>query len=79
MKIVVLLFAEARNRVGSSELTLELPEGSRAGDIFKDSALTSLAEHRASMRVAVNEEFAAEGSTLKEGDVVAVIPPVSGG
>ena len=30
-------------------------------------------------RVAINEEFAPDDQELKEGDVVALIPPVSGG
>ncbi len=79
MKIKVLLFSQAKNLAGFSERTLDLPEGSHAGDIFKDSALSSLTEHRASMRLAVNEEFAPERTDIKDGDVVAVIPPVSGG
>ncbi len=32
-----------------------------------------------SLRLAVNEEFAGENDPLRDGDIVAVIPPVSGG
>ncbi len=79
MKIKILLFSQAKNLAGFSQMTLDLPAGAHAGDIFTDSALSPLAPHRASMRLAVNEEFAPERSALKDGDIVAVIPPVSGG
>jgi len=32
-----------------------------------------------SMRIAVNEEIAAEDRLLEDGDVVALLPPVAGG
>lgn len=79
MRIKVLLFSQAKNLAGFSQMTLDLSAGAQAGDIFKDSALSPLAPHRASMRLAVNEEFAPERAALKDGDIVAVIPPVSGG
>jgi molybdopterin converting factor small subunit len=70
------LFAAARRWVGAAEVALELPSGARAGDVLAHPAL---APHRASLRLAVNEEFAAEDRVLAEGDAVAVLPPVSGG
>ena len=79
MNVRVILFARARELAGFSEKSLRLPEGACAGDIYKDKALASLRAHRGEMRVAVNEEFALEDRRLGEGDVVAVLPPVSGG
>lgn len=79
MKVRVLLFASARRWAGAGEVPLELPAGARAGDVLSHPALAAVAPHRASLRLAVNEEFVAEDRALAEGDVVAVMPPVSGG
>lgn len=76
MTVKVLLFAAARRWAGAPELALELPAGARAGDVLAHPAL---APHRASLRLAVNEEFSPESRALADGDVVAVLPPVSGG
>lgn len=79
MRVKVLLFASARRLAGSAELTLEAAPGARAADVLSDPRLASLLAQRASLRLAVNEEFVADGHALKDGDVVAVLPPVSGG
>lgn len=82
MKVKVLYFAAVRELVGRSEESLELPEGVR--DVAALSALLearwpSLRGRLAAVRFAVNEELAALETPLREGDVVAVIPPVAGG
>ncbi|MBI5597649.1 MAG: MoaD/ThiS family protein [Elusimicrobia bacterium] len=79
MKVRVLLFSVARRLVGSAELRLEAPAGARVRDLLGDPRLAPLAPHLPSMRFALNEEFAPADSALQDGDVVAVIPPVSGG
>ena len=33
----------------------------------------------AAVRVAINQQFAGEGTTLNDGDEVAFLPPISGG
>lgn len=79
MTVKVLLFASARRWAGAGELSLEVPAGARAADVFADPCLAGLTPHRAALRLAVNEEFVAGDHALKDGDVVAVLPPVSGG
>ena len=79
MNVRVLLFAAARRWAGSGELTWAAAPGARAADVYGEPRLAGLAAHRAALRLAVNEEFVAEGHPLKDGDVVAVLPPVSGG
>jgi MoaE-MoaD fusion protein len=76
MEVTVRLFATLRERVGASEVTLELPEGARVRD-----ALGELAEVTAGVPVvmAVNREYADEEQPLAAGDELALIPPVSGG
>lgn len=79
MSVRVLLFSTARSLVGSAELSLEAASGSRVKDLMSDPRLAPLIPHLAAMRFALNEEFVPADSAVKDGDVVAVIPPVSGG
>ena len=76
VEVTVRLFAMLRERAGSSELTLELPDGARVRD-----ALSELGEIAAGMPLvmAVNREYAPEDQVLDAGDELALIPPVSGG
>ena len=79
MKVQVLLFSTARECVGRPALPVSVPEDARVRDLFADPALAPLAPYRDSLRAAVNEEFSSFSSPLKDGDVVALLPPVSGG
>ena len=76
MEVTVLLFAMLRERAGTRELTIELPDGARVRD-----ALDSLGDLAAGLPLvmAVNREYAPEDHVLDPGDELALIPPVSGG
>lgn len=76
MNVRVRLFAGLRERAGTSELSLELPDGARVGE-----ALEQVAWLTSGLRVvmAVNREYADEGVVLQGDDELALIPPVSGG
>lgn len=81
MNVRLKLFSLARDLAGFSEQVVDLGRNPRAGEV-----LAYLAEHnpefgawRASIRLAVNEEYVSNEHPLNEGDEVAVIPPVSGG
>ena len=81
MRIDVRYFAAARETAGLGAETLEVADGATVGAlrqalIARHPALASL-EGR--VRYAVGERFAGEDTTLEDGDVVALIPPVSGG
>ncbi|HDR7793750.1 TPA: molybdopterin converting factor subunit 1 [Bacillus luti] len=77
--ITILLFANLREEVGSERLViLEKQEMTvqQLKEWLKESYhLQSLD----TVMVAVNEEFVTNADTIKAGDVVAFIPPVSGG
>ena len=81
MNVTVLLFAAARDAAGMPETRLELPAGATAGDAVEALVrrFPPLNAWRSAVRVAVNEAYADEAAELREGDVVALIPPVSGG
>lgn len=80
MKLTLLAFGIAKDITGSRFLEIELPAQSSVSDLRKLLAekYPSLNE-LASLRFAVNSEYAADSDTLKDGDEVALIPPVSGG
>ena len=76
------LFAVLRQRAGRDRVGIELPDGSSVGDaIAALRAEPGLGEviDRTPVTMAVNREYAAEGTPLTEGDELALIPPVSGG
>jgi len=81
MKVKVKLFALYRERAGTSELWLDLPEGASVQD-----ALNSLAQRFPSLEellgrafFALNKRYVQLQDPLKDGDELAVFPPVSGG
>jgi molybdopterin converting factor subunit 1 len=75
------LFSSARELAGFDERLVEVPSGSTSDAIFNYlSKHNSLFERwRPSLRLAVNMEYVNNNHPLREGDEVAVIPPVSGG
>ncbi len=81
MSVRVRLFAVQRELAGARDLELRLASPATVEDAW--SALVGrvpvLAPGRASVRFAVNGEYADATTTLDDGDELACIPPVSGG
>ena len=77
MKVKVLLFAGLREKAGQSEVLLDLPAGSSLSAIRKNLNLEITTW--SSLAFAVNETYVPSETFLKEGDEVALIPPVAGG
>jgi molybdopterin converting factor small subunit len=80
MKITVLFFGVAQDIAGVRQMPLELMEGATAIDLRSELAnrFTGLDEGLA-YALAVNEKLCNETHLLSDGDVAAVLPPVSGG
>jgi len=76
MHVRIRLFAALRERAGTRELELELPDGASVAE-----ALHRVAWLTEGMPVvmAVNREYAEPSASLAAGDELALIPPVSGG
>ena len=80
MIIKTLFFGIAKDLIGASELKIDIAENSSVKDfetILKNEFSTL--ENLNSYAIAVNEAYANDDLILKTGDVVAIIPPVSGG
>jgi molybdopterin synthase catalytic subunit len=80
VNVRVVLFAKPRELVGQPNVELALPSGATAADAWSQlSSRYDLGPLPRSFRCAVNSEYAGWDDPLKEGDELAVIPPVSGG
>jgi molybdopterin converting factor subunit 1 len=80
MNVRVVLFAKPRELVGRPQVELALPTGATPADAWSElSSRYQLGPLPRSFRCAVNSEYAGWDAPLKEGDELAVIPPVSGG
>lgn len=77
MKVRVLLFAGIREKLGKSELTLELPASSPISSLQEPLGIEK--SLWSSLAFAVNQTYSPVSTQLKEGDEVALIPPVAGG
>ncbi len=81
IKINVLLFGACRETAGTGELSCELTSPATAGSAWGElkRRFPALAGFERNALVAVNEEHARMDHPLKEGDTLAIFPPVSGG
>jgi molybdopterin synthase catalytic subunit len=74
VRVSVRLFAGLRERVGTGRL--ELDDVSNVDDVW---AKLGIGDEPPGLLYAVNREYVERGHPLKDGDEVALIPPVSGG
>jgi molybdopterin synthase catalytic subunit len=81
-RVTVLYFAAVRERLGRDREELDLPaEIADVGalSVWLESTHPPLKGTLRRCRFAVGEEFRKANHVLETGDVIAVIPPVSGG
>lgn len=81
MRVVVKLFGAVREAIGEKELSVALPEGGRVRDLLALLARDHEAIDRFGERLAtsVNLEVVPADTELRDGDEVALLPPVAGG
>ena len=80
MKIKALFFGMSRDLSGQNEITIELNDGLTIQE-FREFLVKKypLFSEMDSFAIALNESYAEQGTVLSENDIVAIIPPVSGG
>jgi len=80
VKIRIRLFASFREAARSGTLSKDVPDGSTVSDVVaalrEEYALGPAAERAL---LAVNQEYVGGEYRLRDGDELALIPPVSGG
>jgi molybdopterin synthase catalytic subunit/molybdopterin converting factor small subunit len=74
MKVTVQFFSYLRQRVGATEMPVDLPAGATAGDLLERFGLD-----KSTTLVAVGVEFVKLSDRLREGDIVSLMPPLQGG
>lgn len=84
MRVKLLCFGVLRELLGVATEEIDLPEGSSVADLLRileqrtsNSTMDEKVWH--SLAVAVNREYSPAGTVLRDGDEVALLPPVSGG
>jgi len=81
IRVRVLFFGAARDAVGQEQIEVELesPINANAARAKLLSDYQSLQRFGNSLLFAVNQEYAEKDREIREGDELAVFPPVSGG
>jgi molybdopterin converting factor subunit 1 len=81
MRVKVRFFAALRERVGTSEITKEIVEGSTVRDLWEalQREYPKLAPVKMALLYAVNRDYVSPSRVLQDEDEVAFVPPVSGG
>lgn len=81
MRVTVRLFARLRDLAGAGELVREVPSASTIDGVWRNlvQEMPALGEYERTMSVALNADYSRMSATVKDGDEVAFLPPVSGG
>jgi MoaD family protein len=81
VKVHVQFFSRLRDLAGKSEMELDVPEGTTAGELLKIlyAKAPALRDWDKSILVASGVEFVRRDYVLKPGDQISIMPPVQGG
>lgn len=79
--VCVLFFASAKEITGINRTKVEMDENSSTDDLIVKlvDMFPGLDVKRDRISIAVNQTYCKEAVTLKNGDEVALLPPISGG
>lgn len=78
--VKVLFFAQAKEIVNKSELNIKIPRKSTVKDLIDILYTNYPGLKKIGFSIALNEEYLSDYNVvIKSKDVVAIIPPVSGG
>jgi molybdopterin synthase catalytic subunit len=81
MQVRVLFFGILKDLTGKSSDSIELAADSSAQDVLAHygSLMPRLKSTLPSLAIAINQQYSAPETKLREGDEIALLPPVSGG
>ncbi len=80
-RVKVLFFATLRDRAGTRQLELELPDGTNVRGLKTQLGTTypTLKQPLESVLVSINRQYAFDEDVIPANGEVALFPPVSGG
>lgn len=80
-RILILFFASLREKVGSKQIWIDLPDDASIRDLKSQLGVEypALQPLLAISLVAINKEFATDDQIIPDGAEIALFPPVSGG
>jgi molybdopterin synthase catalytic subunit len=81
MLVRILFFGILKDLAGHGGESLDLPENATLGDVLShyEARIPRLKEWISSIAMSVNQEYAGPEAKLRQGDEIALLPPVSGG
>ena len=81
MRIKVLFFASCREISGVTSADVHLGETATTTDLMTEliELYPALSQREGDLKLAVNQAYITTETNLKEGDEVALLPPISGG
>jgi MoaE-MoaD fusion protein len=81
MRVTVLFFGVLKEMLASERESLELPQGATVDAVLRQlrERLPEQPKIWSALAIAVNQSYAPSGCLLRDGDEVALLPPVSGG
>lgn len=81
MRVQILVFGVLKDLIPESSAPLDLPDGARVRDLLNHHQISFAGRDELwrSLAVAVNREYVSAEHILRDGDEVALLPPVSGG
>src|SRR5271169_354895 len=81
MRVTVRYLGPLRDIAGREGEAIEVADGATVGELYTtlQQRIPQLQQFRHAIALAVNREYTGSDTPLREGDEVALIPPVSGG
>ncbi len=81
MKIDILYFSSLKDKIKKGKETIEIEQESDLSALIQNlkQKYPEISQNLNNVMIAVNEQYVEKDYILKEGDTVALIPPVSGG
>jgi molybdopterin converting factor subunit 1 len=81
MKLKIRYFGSASEDAGTSEETIEIPDGTGMGEVHEklSEIHPAIGKRWGNLLVALNQSYVSGDAAVKNGDEIAIFPAVSGG
>jgi molybdopterin converting factor subunit 1 len=81
MQVQLLFFATLKDIVGARQIKVDVPPGTTVADVLGhlEQTYPRMKDYRPVVLTALNEEYVDQRAPVRDGDELAIFPPVSGG